>query len=173
MSTGGTAPSQPNPKRQRSSCNPSGGGDDDDDDDDDVSERKAGDDDDGGDDSSGSESESEDEEEGRPPRIIQSLGNYFHVPAPLITETLRSDFSANDGIYAEGYPQLVALPSMIPHQGAPSHNPCPLVAGSLFRHLVPVTTAAQFDALPVGARLHVFWQSPGWPDAFYSATKIS
>ena len=152
-------PAQPNPKRQRVTDNK---GDDDGDDDKD-------DEDDGDDPSSGSDSEEEDERR----RVLQSLPIYGGVPTPVIVEPIVPPVGAIDGILANCNMHLAALPTMIPHQGSPDHNPCPFVANSLCRHLVPITSMAQFDALPVGALLHVFWQSPTWPDAFFAATKIS
>lgn len=111
---------------------------------------------------------------------IRSLQNYGSSLFPLLTgtavnvidEVLLREITIADGLHLiGGGAGANSLPTMIPH--AQGTNPAPFTVGTTFSYLIPITTTAMFEAIPIGGHLYTYWESVGWPHGSYLARRVS
>ena len=111
---------------------------------------------------------------------IESLPNYgssLFPPNPgtdvnVISEVLLREITAADGLHMiGGGAGANCLPTMLLH--LPGVNPVPFQQGITFSYLVPITTTAMFEAIPIGGHLYTYWDSVGWPQGSYLARRVS
>ena len=111
---------------------------------------------------------------------IESLPNYgssLFPPNPgtdvnVISEVLLREITIADGLrMIGGGAGANSLPTMMPH--LPGVNPLPNRAGLTFSYLIPITTTAMFESIPIGGHLYTYWDSVGWPQGSYLARRVS